>query len=148
MSAAEQNRAIVEAGLSKRKAAKQAQEQEHEAMRREMFEIISINYEDACLRESKNSAHEAQKAARRQFRQELSNLIKERDAGLRRVFGALGAAAAASLLLALDGISLWVAIIVYGIALVVMVWEFLQAAKRAPAIKEAYTRKVEADERI
>ena len=146
MDAVNQNRATVEAGLSKRKAAKQAQEQAHEDMRRAMFDEISSNHIAACNKreqeEAELKAHKAQRAARAEMRTELSILVSERNKGLQRVFKALAAGAITSIFLVLDGVKMWVAIPVFAVCLGVMLRELVREAKRIPAIKALRMKEV------
>lgn len=151
MEATEKNRAIVEAGLSKRKAARQAQEQAHEDMRRAMFNTISSNYEGAEIRRAaeaevkrkkadERKAQRAQEAARAEAVSEWNALMRLWDKSVRRIYGALAVGAITCILLVLGGIQTWVAIPMYIGCFIVSLWEMVKEIRRWPAVKAAHQK--------
>lgn len=151
MEAAEKNRAIVEAGLSKRKAARLAQEQAHEDMQRKMFAAISKHHEAEANRRAVVEAEErekaailkaqkAQEAAREEARSELSAITDMWNKGLQRIYGALAVGAITCILFVLEGIKMWVAVPVYIGCLGVMLWELVKEVKRWRPLNAAYQK--------
>lgn len=141
----ELNRKTVEEGLNRRKSRKQEEEQAHELMRQQMFELINANAEIAeelaRIMGNEEALRKAQETSRQLKRNALHEISVKRHKGLQRMLTSVIVSACIATLYAFGEVRLWLAISALSITLAFIVVELALELKRFSATWAIYNPK-------